>query len=42
MSKQYVHTDDGQRKAIGLIQPNGGGSLIVPFTRIHAEINLAA
>lgn len=42
MSKQYVHTDDGLRKGIGLNQPNGGGGIILPFTRIHAEINLAA
>jgi len=42
MSKRDVHTDVGQPKGIGLIQTDEDGGLIVPFTPIQAEINLAA
>lgn len=38
-----VHTDVGLLKDIGLIQVSeDGAGLLVPFTRIQAEINLAA
>ena len=37
-----VHRDVGLLKDVGLIQVDENGGLVVPFTRIHAEINLAA
>lgn len=37
-----VHTDVSLLKEIGLIQANDDGTLLVPFTKIHAEINLSA
>jgi predicted transcriptional regulator len=37
-----VHTDVGMLKDIGLIQVGDDGGLMVPYTRIQAEINLAA
>lgn len=37
-----VHTDVSLLKDIGLILTSEDGTLQVPFTKIHAEINLAA
>lgn len=37
-----VHSDVGLLKEIGLIQVDDEGGLLVPFSRIHAEIDLAA
>lgn len=38
-----VHTDVGLLKEVGLIEVSEeGAGLVVPFTKIHAEINLAA
>lgn len=38
---QNVHTDVSLLKEIGLILANEDGTLQVPFTKVHVEINLA-